>query len=226
MNIHKEIVLAVLFAVFSLVFGMAAASADEATYSITVEANWTPGTHALDYPADAHFSGLIGAAHGADYAIFRAGTKATPGLKNLSEAGQHSPLDAEIGAAIAAGTAGSLFETAPLFDFPGTLTATVTVTDRFPLVSIAAMIAPSPDWFAGISSGNLRDGGGWVPAKVVTLYAWDAGTDDGTTYKAENRESAPHQPVAMNDAPHFMKAGKRIPVGKVTFTRVAGPATN
>lgn len=197
-----------------------------ATYRVTFEGTWAAKTHPMEYPRGAHYSGVIGTTHGADYALFKAGAKATMGLKNLSEKGQHSPFDAEIRAAIGAGKAGVLIETGPIFNPPGKVTATFKTDAQFPMVSLAAMIAPSPDWFAGAASVNLIENNQWVETKTVTVYAWDAGTDDGTTYTAPDKESQPHRAVQLNDAPHFMKGGKRISVGTFTFTRVNPPASN
>src|SRR5690349_13901698 len=43
---------------------------DGAEYTLVLKSNWTKANHPLEYPADAHFSGIIGAAHDASYAIF------------------------------------------------------------------------------------------------------------------------------------------------------------
>lgn len=207
----------------------ASAAEMAATYRMTFHGTWSRATHPHEYPGGAHFSGVIGATHDARYVIFKSGAKATPGLKNLSEHGAHSPLDAEIRAAIRAGRAGVLFQTSPIFGPPGTVTATFTADRRHPMVSLGAMIAPSPDWFTGVSAVALFAKGRWVARKTLTLYAWDAGTDDGTTYLAPDKESKPHVGVRLNDSKHFMRAGRRVAVGTVTFERVDGmtkPASN
>ena len=57
------------------------------------------------------------------------------------------------------------------------------------------MIAPSPDWCAVASDVDLRDGGGWVKEKTVTLYPWDMGTDKATTYRAFDDDQQPRGAV-------------------------------
>ena len=69
----------------------------------------------------------------------------------------------------------------------------ITAKDKYSLVSVIAMIAPSPDWFVGVDSVELcGNDGKWldtVPA--ILLPAWDAGTDSGTMFQAENAETIP-----------------------------------
>lgn len=194
-----------------------------AEYAVTFTRTWTEKTHPLEYPPSGlvggpHFSGLIGASHGEGYAVFKEGTPPTPGLEKLSEEGKHTPLDNEIKAAIKAGKAGALFETGPIKDASKTETTKVRVTDRFPMVSAVAMIAPSPDWFAGVANVNLKEGGKWVQTKTVELRPWDSGGDDGTTYKAPDKDTNPKKNTTKATTPHFVMNGKTPPVGTLTFT--------
>jgi len=62
-----------------------------------------------------------------------------------------------------------------------------------------SMLAPSPDWFVGVSGLSMRENGAWVPQIVVPLVAYDAGTDSGPTYASPNQESVPHIPIAEID---------------------------
>ncbi len=202
-----------------------AAMPDTAQYTVTFTRLWTDATHPFEYPpggafSGPHFSGLIGASHGDGYAIFKEGTPPTPGLEKLSEEGKHSPLDQEIKDAIAAGKAGALFETGPIRDASKTETVTITVSRQFPMVSAVAMIAPSPDWFAGVSDVNLMEGDQWVANKSVDLSAWDSGGDDGTTYKASDKDNNPKKPTTKASTPHFVINGNRPPVGRLVFTKM------
>lgn len=196
-----------------------------AQYSVTFTRLWTDKTHPFEYPeaglvTGPHFSGLIGATHGNDYAIFKEGTPPTPGLEKLSEEGKHSPLDQEIRDAIVAGKAGALFETGPIRDAAKNEMVTITVSSQFPMVSAVAMIAPSPDWFAGVANVNLMEGDQWVSSKTVDLAAYDSGGDDGTTYKAADKDNDPKKPTTTGSAPHFVVNGARPPVGRLLFTKM------
>lgn len=196
-----------------------------ATYEITVTGLWTQDRFALEYPkagllTGPHFSGVIGASHSDKYVLFEEGSKPTPGLERLSEEGKHSPLDREIKAAIAAGTAGALFETDPIRDFSESVTGEVRVDAAHPMVSAVAMIAPSPDWFAGVANVQLMEGGDFIAEKTVDLQAWDSGGDDGTTYEAPDKDTNPKKATTPASAQHFVVNGQRMAVGRVTFKRM------
>jgi Spondin_N len=100
-----------------------------------------------------------------------------------------------------AGKAGALFETGPIRDASKTETAKARVSEKFPMVSAVAMIAPSPDWFAGVANVNLKEGGKWVATKTVELRPWDSGDDDGATYKAPDKDNNPQEEHDKGDEP-------------------------
>jgi Spondin_N len=202
-----------------------AGAADIAKYSVTFNANWTEQSHMIDYPKDAHLSGLIGTTHNKDYSIFADGKIATAGFKVLAETGKHTPLDREITKAIDKGTAGVKFESGPLFKFPGKISARFIASSYHPYASVAAMIAPSPDWFVGASKVSLRPDGKWVDTITVPLLAWDAGTDIGVTYKSPNAEAKPRQSIRVSSAAQFIGQNGVRTLGTLTFTRVNN-ATN
>ena len=204
----------------------AAPAVDSAQYEIRFDATWTAASHPLDYPSNAHFSGLAGATHHDGYRIFADGMMPTPGLEALSERGAHSPLTDEIGNAIQAGSAGALFESGALFSFPGSIKATFTADAAHPFASAAAMVAPSPDWFTGVSNVALMQNGKWIEKATFTLFVWDAGTDGGTAHQAADEDSMPRQSVRLNAAPQFKDENGLKPVGTVTFTRINKTASN
>lgn len=190
-----------------------------AEYTIVVKSRWTKAEHPFEWPSTAHFSGVIGANHNADYSIFAIGDLPTPGLENLSEEGKHTPLDNEIKSAIAAGKAGSLFESGPLRNFADSIVTSAKVDDAFPMLSLVMMVAPSPDWFTGVRNVDLRENGAWTQSKTFDLVAYDSGGDDGTTYLAKNMDTNPKKPTSQAMTPHFVINGNVVPVGSVTFTR-------
>ena len=194
-------------------------------YRVELTPLWTKDNFPFEYPDTSlihkpHFSGLIGTAHNSGYHLFLDGQMPTPGLERLSEEGKHAPLDAEINSAIAAGNALALTESDPLKDFSQTASTEVTVDDAHPMVSLVAMIAPSPDWFAAVSDVNLMENGSWVDSKTVDATAWDSGGDDGATYLADDKDNDPKKPTTMNKDRHFTKDGQSMPVGRITFTRI------
>ena len=105
---------------------------------------------------------------------------------------------------------------APLKDHSQTLTAEVGVDGAHPRVSLVAMIAPSPDWFAGVAGVSLMEGGQYVAEKTVDLYAHDSGGDDGTTYTAADQDNNPKKATSAASPKHF---GDK-PVARITFRKL------
>ncbi len=205
-----------------LCFGAAQAAPAESPvrYEVSFERTWSAQTHPQDFPLLAHFSPVIGATHDARFELFPTGGTATAGLERLCEEGKHQPLDAEVRAAIEQGGAGVLIETPdPLRSVPGKATATFEIDETHPMVSIAAMIAPSPDWCAVAAGVVLYEKGQWVAKKTIVLEAWDVGTDSATSYRAFDDDTQPRGPIQRSETPYFVKAGARVPVGSVTFVR-------
>lgn len=188
-----------------------------AEYTVIIKSTWTKATHPFEYPSGAHFSGMIGASHNAKYSIFAVGRRPTPGLERLSEEGKHSPLDTEIRAAIDQGNALMLFESGGLKNFRDSMVGTVRVDPAHPLVSVVNMVAPSPDWFTGVANVNLADNGTWVAKRVLTAPAYDAGGDDGRTYKAADKDANPKKPTSRAADRHFVVGGHVKPVATITF---------
>jgi hypothetical protein len=216
----RSIALALSTSLVCLGVAQAAFAEPTVRYQVTFERTWSAATHPQDFPLLAHFSPVIGATHNGGFGIFPTGKPATAGVERLCEEGKHQPLDAEIRAAIEAGAAGALIETPdPLRSVPGKATATFEIDATHPMVSIGAMIAPSPDWCAVAADVALYENGEWVAQKTIVLEAWDMGTDSATSYRALDDDTQPRGSIQLNEMPYFVKAGQRAPVGSVTFIR-------
>jgi hypothetical protein len=90
---------------------------------------------------------------------------------------------------------------------------------NFPLVTLVTMVAPSPDWFVGVSGLSLLVDGQWANERRVEVFPWDAGTDSGETYESENQKTLP--PVAIHRllGRPVTSGGAVAPFGTFTFTR-------
>ena len=193
---------------------------DSAAYSVVFNATWSVATHPRDFPRGAHFSPLIGAVHNDGVRFWASGETATAGIESMAETGGTSTLRSEIRARIPA-NALSVISGPGLGTSPARTTISrVVVRVDHPLVTLVTMIAPSPDWFVGVSGLSLMDEfGQWVEEIEFTLYPYDSGTDDGTGYTSANADSSPKQPIRSlrGEAP-FSDA----PIGTFTFTRIGG----
>lgn len=200
--------------------GMVADGDSLATYTVTFAATWSATSHPVDFPSNAHFSGLIGATHNDQVVFWRDNALASPGIQNMAETGGKNPLGLEVDTAIAAGTARFKLSGGGIGVSPGEVELEFTISEDHALVSLVSMIAPSPDWFVGVADLPLRDANGWVDSLTVDLYGWDAGTDDGVTYASPNAASMPHVPIFPLDDGMF-KVGEMVPaLGTFTFVRL------
>jgi Spondin_N len=195
-------------------------TAPKARYEVTFESTWRRETHPADFPADPHFSRLIGGTHSSRVRFWMAGRPASPGIRAMAEQGRTSPLDVEVQAAIAAGTAYSLIQGGAIDRSPGVATAEFEIGRDHPLVSLVTMVAPSPDWFVGTDSLSLVEGGDWVAETSVTLYPWDAGTDSGATYASPDLATQPRQEIHALEGHPVALGGVVAPFASFSFRRV------
>ena len=199
--------------------GVGATRDSVADYTVTFASSWSSVTHPMEFPSGAHFSGLIGATHTDRVVFWREGQLASPGIQAMAELGSKTPLSDEIAAAVTAGTARFVLSGAGVSPSPGQVSLDFSISDSHPLVSLVSMIAPSPDWFVGVADLPLLASGRWIDSLTVSLYGWDAGTDDGTTYLAPNAPATPHVPVFPLDDGLFKVNGTVPALGTYTFVR-------
>ncbi len=186
-------------------------------YTVRFDATWSAATHAV--PADPHFSPLIGGTHNSSATFWRDGALASDGIKDMAERGRTSPLDSEVQAAIAAGTAERILRGDGIAS-PGTTTIEFEISPAFPLVTLVTMVAPSPDWFTGVSGLNLLDGTRWLDERTVSLIPWDAGTDSGETFTSPDRATIPREPIFRIVTPPLGTGASAAPLGTFTFRRI------
>ena len=167
------------------------AFASTATYTIEFQGGWTAAATPDGVPGGAHFSRLIAAVHDAGVTFLRSGGAATAGIESMAEIGGTSVLRSEVrnagpnAAGVVRGGTNSIGPTA-------TQSLTVTLTTEHPLVTLVTMVAPSPDWFVGVSGLSLLDpGGSWLSSQGVRLYPWDAGTENGDEFSLSNPATSP-----------------------------------
>ena len=169
---------------------------EEARYRVTFLATWSAATHPANFPSGPHFSGLVGATHDEDTRIWQRGELASDGIEQMAETGGKSQLIAEIEVLIAAGTARAALSGRGLSTSPDSDSLEFVVVSSHPYVTLVSMLAPSPDWFVGVSGLSLLADGTWKERAEVSLLLYDAGTDDGATFTAANADSDPALPIS------------------------------
>jgi hypothetical protein len=193
---------------------------ESARYLLTFEAAWSEATHPTDFPSNPHFSGLIGATHKDSVRLWEEGETATPGIQNMAETGGKSPLDSEVEALVADGAACELISGGGIGSSPGVVSVEFVTSQDCPLVSVVSMIAPSPDWFVGVSGLSLFGDEGWIEDLVVDLYPYDAGTDSGSSYTSPNEPTEVREGIYLIETDPFLVEGEVRPLGVFSFARV------
>lgn len=187
-----------------------------ATYRAVFESTWSASTHPTNFPGGAHLSPLIGAVHSDGVTFWEADGTATQGIESMAETGGTGTLSAEIQAEIP-GNALAVINGSGIRSPGSTTIQAITLREDFPLITLVTMIAPSPDWFVGVSGLSLRDADGdWIGELEVVLYPYDAGTDSGPDYTSANADTQPREPI------HRLRGERPFsdePIGTFTFTR-------
>ena len=191
------------------------------TYQVTFQGTWTTAATPGGLPGSAHFSPLIGTVHNDRVTFWEVGGRASRGVEDVAELGQTSAFKSEINAS---DHAGAIIEKG--LGTGGTPEASVEfeTTRDHPLVTLITMIAPSPDWFVGVSGLSLLDARGrWLPRLEVDLFPYDAGTESGNGFSLSNPATVPRGTITrIRGTGPFTDE----PMAKFTFVRLgAGDST-
>lgn len=168
--------------------------ANEANYKVTLQLNW--GNPSFTIPVNAHFTNFIGMVHSKDSFLWAPNGLASPGLKFVAEVGSNWRLLNELDTIISNRKALAKFDiSAP--PIAGGFDSVFHFTLQHSCLSFASMIAPSPDWFAGLNRYDLLQGNQWISSITIPIYLYDAGTEDGDVFGYDNPPTMPQQPVRL-----------------------------
>jgi hypothetical protein len=138
----------------------------------------------------------------------------------MAERGRTSPLDQEIASAIARGAAESVFVGGAIDRSPGSASVEFTASQRFSLLTLVSMVAPSPDWFVGVDGFPLFENGQWADDRRIDLVPWDAGTDSGATFSSPDAVTTPPAVISRILTAPLSPNGRVTPLGRFTITRI------
>ena len=194
-------------------------------YNVVFRATWSSATHPRDFPANAHWSRLVGGLHNHLVSFWGRGATASEGIQRMAERGAQSTLLGEVDAAISAGTANGTLAGSGIARGSGSTSLRFRVESSHPLVTLVSMVAPSPDWFVGVRGLPLLEKGRWVARKSVTLFPYDAGTDSGATFLAADEVTQPRGVITRIITSPLARRGWAPRMGTFIFTRVAPEST-
>ena len=187
----------------------------EATYSVSFRGLWTTSVTSGGLPGGAHFTRLIGGVHNAGVTFLRDGGRASAGVEFMAELGGTSTLANQVRAAEPDALA-VLLGSGNIGPTGSSTIDSVALTTDHPRVTLLTMIAPSPDWFVGVSGLSLLDAQGeWTASLTVNLYPWDAGTEEGTEFSLSNPETRPQGVITSIRG---MGKFSNDPIATMTFT--------
>jgi len=202
-------------------------------YQMTFEGLWSRQSHPKGWPSNKrllHWSNVVGASHSKDYKIWEYGNYASKGIKQVCEYGISNVLEDEMRKH--SGDVRTVVKTPGIYwNDPDGLRqsrwARFSVDRNNHLLSMLTMMGPSPDWCVGVPALDLcLPNCTWAEDIVIDLYPFDAGTDDGQSYLAQNARSDPQQrivgikadSVPLSSPFHTSEALK--PLAKLTLHRI------
>ncbi|XP_076324156.1 spondin-1-like isoform X2 [Tachypleus tridentatus] len=205
---------------------------DEAKYEVVFEGLWSRHTHPKEFPSNewlTEFLDIIGSSHTADFRMWEYGGYATEGVRQLVELGSAKKLESELK------TESEKIRTiikARGLRYPnlnGKTFAVFRVDKRHHLMSLLSKLSPSPDWLVGVSALELcLKNCSWVANKIMNLYPWDAGINDGLSYLSDSSPTLPQERIkritssdpSSPESPFYDPSGVPMkPVARLIITR-------
>jgi hypothetical protein len=190
-------------------------------YTVTFSFNWNDNDFPVDYPTNPHFSPLVGWVHQKDNTFFDTGKTATDGIKIMAEVGSTATLIEELKALIDQKKGLKTYVGSVLGSGVGNIVLDVTISNEFPAISLATMLAPSPDWYiAAVNVILTDDDDNFIETKTIHGGVYDAGTDSGTTFTAANSATQPSENInIITQAPLGDGNGVKSSICSVSFTK-------
>ena len=189
------------------------------TYEITFRSLWNANEHQA-FPSNAHFSPIAVLSHNENFQLFGIGENASEAFEELAETGSLSQTNSLAESAKSNGTVFQYETSSSLFPKPGadSLKVTIKASKEYAMISLASMIAPSPDWIVGVDSLDLIEDGAFIMEKTISLYALNAGTEEGDqigNFSINNVETNPQEAISkLSEQPGFTS-----PFAEITIKR-------
>lgn len=189
-------------------------------YTVEIQLDWTKDTHPKDYPDNGHITKFLGVTHTRKGGLWKVGGATSEGMLDIVKDGKLKEAQKEMKKQVEKERVNDIFEMDSMKSFPNSTGTKFKVSRDRPFVSFAAGIIPSPDWFVGVTNIKLLEKDLWVKEKEVLIYAYDAGTHEGTTYTADTKKAKTVSKIMRIEMEPFLVDRKVVPVGKAIFRLV------
>jgi len=198
---------------------------EDARYKVTFNSHFVAKAFPTGFPINkAHFSGLIGATHNKNVVIWKNEDKASAGIKRMAETGRKDTLKVELNKA--SGIA-NILDGSGIAVGGSVVSLEFSIDEEHSLVTLTSMAAPSPDWFVGVSGIALYDTSKkeWIERKTIKLKLYDAGTDSGSKFLADNLVTHPFDNITLLTEPEVdfengVQSGSGNVIGTFVFERL------
>lgn len=127
----------------------------QAKYKVTFNFKWNKIDFPIDYPPTAHFSNLIGWSHSPKNTFFKKGSIASEGIKNMAELVATSTLTNELKTKIDQKKGLTNVVGSGLGSGVGEVSIEIGVNKDHSAITLATMLAPSPDWYVAVVNINM-----------------------------------------------------------------------
>ncbi|XP_003970471.1 spondin-2a [Takifugu rubripes] len=171
-----------------------------ASYLLVFTGHWSPQAFPKQYPLfrpPAQWSKLMAVSHNHHFRLWEEGVPATKGVQNFAELGVTVELMKAAKEARKRRSVGAMYRTAGIPNGIGHSSTELLVQPQNSLLSLMVKVIPSPDWFVGVDSMNLCQGGRWTEEVTFDLQPYDAGTDSGFTFSSPNFPTSPAEKVTQ-----------------------------
>ncbi|XP_041120947.1 spondin-2-like [Polyodon spathula] len=206
-----------------------------ATYILVFTGHRNPTTFPKQYPMfrpPAQWSKLIAVSHSNRFHLWQEGSLASQGVQMFAERGVTVALIKEIKEVKKSmRSVHGVYRAPGISNGIGHTSTELHMQPRSPRLSLMGKIVSSPDWFVGVDSLDLCEGGQWVQEVSLNLYPYDVGTDSGFTFSSPNYLTVPQENITQITSQnpnhpansfYYPKLAKLPPLARVTLTRQTG----
>jgi len=192
------------------------ATSDSAEYMIRFVSNWGTNAQEINYPQNPHTGNMFLITNNDQFSLFLTGTLATKAISNTSMFGTIDDLSD----LVANNPNIGMVVTAPVLPTPGEYTLKITADKDHHYISFVTMVAPSPDWFTGVSNLDLMKDGQWLKQTMVPMFVFDAGTDEGTAFNTEHYPKTPADVVTLKNDTFLYPDSKLKPIAFLLIQKI------
>jgi len=189
-------------------------------YKVTFSSTWGANSN-INSPTNPHTGVMFLITHNDMFSLFDVGDMATRGISTTSMFGTVDDLMLLVEHGDNVNNIKEVV-TDKVLSTPGNQSMTIKTSSKFPNISFCTMIAPSPDWFTGVSGVNLmQPNGKWIDNLNIPLYVYDAGTDSGIRFDEDNHYVRPlAMPITLKTDRYLYNSEEISPIAYLKISRV------